>query len=153
MLGTNIGGYITTKFGLKRTLFGVGVGNLVDTDGSAIDRLAHRPLHLSGKLQVGYRLTMASGQSCVVNGSVRDSDAASGTYADLATGSATVTANDDGSAVEGVLEVDVNLIGAKQYLKTRASATLTASGSSVGEVFALLTVGGGETIPPTETAQ
>lgn len=153
MLGTNIGAYITTKFALARTAFGVGVGNLGNTDGVKIDRTAVRPLHVSGKLQIGYKLTMASGESCALTAAVRHATTENGAYADLETGAFTIQANDDGSAVVGVAEVDVDLIGARAWLQSRVAATLTASGSDAAEVFGLLTVGGGELIPPTESEQ
>lgn len=153
MLGTNIGAYITTRFALDRTAFGAGVGNLGNTDGVKIDRTAVRPLHVSGKLQIGYKLTMASGTSASLTSTLRHSTSENGTYDTLETTTETINANNDGSAVQGVLELDVNLIGARAWIQARVSGTLSASGVSVAEVFGLLTVGGGETIPPTESAQ
>ena len=153
MLGTNVGGYLTTKFALDRTTFGAGVGNPGALDGEAINRTAVRPLHISGKLQIGYDLTMPSGTSCAFGLKIRHSDDDI-TYEDLdgASGDETVNALDSGAAQKGVVELDVNLIGAKQYIKARVTPVLTASGSSTAEIFGLLTVGGGETIPPTESA-
>lgn len=151
MLGTNIGAYVTSRFALTRTLLGVGVGNPGATDGAEIDRFLKRPLHMSAKLVIGYKATMASGHTLVLTCKARGK-ASGGAYADLNTGTApTITANNDGSAVTGTVEVDVNLIGAPQYLQGRVTPVLSASGSDVAEVWGAWVFGGGETIPPAET--
>jgi hypothetical protein len=153
MLGTNVGAYITSRFALARSLFGVGVGNPGALDGSVITRTDKRPLHLSGKLIVGWKLTMPSGASCAITTVPRVSSD-NNTYTDHGDANVTtVTALNSGAAQEGTIEVDVNLIGAPAYLKARTTPVLSASGSSVGEVFAVWAFGGGETIPPTESDQ
>jgi len=153
-LSTNIGAYITTRFALSRTLFGVGVGDLAATDGEAFQRSTKRPLHLSAKLVVQVKTTIPSGQSLTIVSTMKDSEAGS-VYADLAGGSGTsvITGLDSGAEQKTTVEVDVNLIGAKDYIRPTFTGTLTASGSSVVEISSVLVLGGGETIPATlETA-
>lgn len=151
MLSTNIGAYITTRFAIANTA--VTAGTLANTDGVKIDRTAVRPLHLSGKLQIGYSLTIPSGQSSVITASVRHAETENGAYATIATANVEVVGLNDGSEQTGVVEVDVNLIGAHAWLQNRVSvAPGDGTGSGVtGAVFGLFTVGGGETIPPTES--
>jgi hypothetical protein len=147
-ISTNIGAFVTTLFALQRTAFGVGVGNLAATDGEAFNRTAKRPLHLSGKLVIGYKATIPSGQSLTINNVMKDSPDGV-TYTGLVGGSGATTIQGlhTGAEQKGTVEVDFNLIGASDYIRPTVSATLTASGSSVAEVFGALVIGGGETIP------
>lgn len=151
MLGTNIGAYITTRFGLVRTAFGAGNGgDLAATAGSAIQRTLKRPLHLSAKLVVGWKATMASGQSLTLTVQPRHSEAGS-VYEDLGDPvEEVIPALNSGAAQEGTVEVDVNLKDAHDYIRAQVAGDLTASGVSTAEVFAIWVLGGGETIPPTE---
>ena len=151
MLGTNIGAYITTRFGLQRTAFGAGQGgNIGATNGTAIQRTLKRPLHVSAKVVVGWKATLASGNSLVLTIQPKHSEAGS-VYEDLGDEvEETITALNSGAAQTGTVEVDVNLIGAHDYIRVTATPVLSASGVDTGEVFAVWVLGGGETIPPTE---
>ena len=153
-ISTNIGAFITTRFALVRTAFGAGAGgNLAATDGTAFQRSTKRPLDLSAKLVVGWKATIASGQSMAVTSVVKQS--ADGiTYTALTDGTVATTINglNSGAAQTGTIEVDVNLIGAHDYIRPTISATLTQSGTSTAEVFAVLVLGGGETAVPAALA-
>jgi hypothetical protein len=152
MLGTDVGAFIASKYALDRSLFGTGVGNPGDLDGPTIDRFAKRPLHLSGKIQAGWKATMASGHTLTVTVKLRHStDDSTYTDVDGASGVTVISALNAGGAQRGVVEQDVNLIGCHQYIKVRVTPVLSASGSDAAEVFGLLAVGGGETVPPVET--
>src|SRR5688572_20973949 len=115
----NVGAFITSKLALDNTSVGAGVGGSgTPVNGNVFDRLSVRNLHLSGKLQLGYKFTGASGNSATVAWALRDSDASGGTYTNVVTstpgahpasGSSTITAANDGTAVRGVIEVDVDL--------------------------------------------
>ena len=153
-IAQNIGAFITSTFALQRTAFGAGVGNLAATDGQAFQRTAYRPLHLSGKLVIGWKATIASGQSMSMFAQMKDSpDGITYTALTGGSGSTTITGLDSGAAQVGTFEVDVNLIGADAYLRPTVQASLTPSGVSVAEIFGTLIQGGGETIPAPLEAQ
>lgn len=149
----NVGAYITTVFALQRTAFGVGVGNLAATDGEVFQRTTKRPLHLSGKLVVQYKATLASGKSLTIVSTLKDS-ADGVTYAAQTTQTDVINGLDSGAVQKGTVEMDVNLVGAKDYIRPTIQGTLTASGSDTAEVSAVLILGGGETVIPAtlETA-
>ena len=150
MLSTNIGAYITTKFGLERTASGAGQGgNVGAQDGTVIDRTATRPLNLSAKFAVGWQAIIASGNTLAitVQPRVSDDDVTYENFGDPVV--ETITGLNAGGEQRGTVEVDVNLIGAPQYLRARVTPVLSASGVDVAEVFGTWVLGGGETIPPT----
>jgi len=153
----NIGAYITSKLALDNTSVGAGVGGSgTPISGNVFDRLAHRNLLLSGKLQLGYKFTGASGHTATVAWAIRDSSESAGTYTNVitstpgahpASGSSTITAADDGSAVRGVIEVDIDLMGAKEFLKPIITPTLSASGVDSLTLSGIWALGGGEELP------
>lgn len=153
----NIGAFITSKLALDNTTVGAGVGGSgTPVNGNVFDRLAVRNLHLSGKLQLGYKFTGASGNSAIVAWAVRDSLTSGGTYGNIersspaahpASGSTTITANNDGTAVRGVIEVDVDLLGAKEFLRAVVTPTLSASGVDTLQLCGVWALGGGDELP------
>jgi len=156
-MSNNIGAYITSKLALDNTTVGAGVGGSgTPVNGNVFDRLGVRNLHLSGKLQLGYKFTGASGNSAIVSWAIRDSDASGGTYANVdqstpaehpSSGSTTITANDDGTAVRGVVEVDVDLMGANSFLRATVTPTLSASGVDTLQLSGIWALGGGDELP------
>jgi hypothetical protein len=151
-ISTNIGAIITSRFALTRTLFGAGVGNLAATDGEAFQRSTKRPLHLSAKLVIGYKATIASGQSMTILNVMKDS-ADGSNYTAMASGASIISGLNSGAEQKGTVELDVNLIGARDYIRPTITSTLTASGTSIAEVWGALVLGGGETIPATLEAR
>lgn len=150
----NIGAYITSRLALENATYGAGAG-LPATDAVAIERTAKRPLHQSGKLQVGYKATLASGHTASFVYGLTHADQDS-SYVNVtgASGVTSLTGLNSGAAVYGVAELDVNLVGVKSFMKARfGPPVMSHSGTDVIEICAMWVLGGGETIPPTETAQ
>lgn len=153
----NIGAFITSKLALDNTTVGAGVGGSgTPINGNVFDRLGVRNLHLSGKLQIGYKATLASGHSATIDWAVRNSDTSGGTYTNVVTsspsrhpasGQASISANDDGTAVRGVVEVDLDLLGAKEFLRGVVTPTLSASGVDTLTLCGVWALGGGEELP------
>lgn len=153
----NVGAFITSKLALDNQSVGAGVGGSgTPVNGNVFDRLGVRNLHLSGKLQLGYKFTGASGHTATLAWALRDSDSSGGTYTNVVTstpgahpasGSSTITAANDGSAVRGVVEVDVDLMGAKQYLRPTVTPTMSHSGVDTISLSGIWALGGGEELP------
>jgi hypothetical protein len=154
MLGTNIGAYVTSRFALQRTALGAGAGgNIGATDGTAFQRTAVRPLHISTKVVVGYKTTLASGNTLTLTAQLKDSPDGI-TYSNFgASASSVVTGLGGGPQQVGTLELDVNLMGADKYIRPTVTPVLSASGVDTAEIFGVYILGGGETVPPTESAQ
>lgn len=148
----NIGAYITSHLAMDQIKFGAGNQAPVQTAGVAFDRTSVRPLHLSTKVQFGYKATLASGHTSSFMYALQHADQDSG-YVDIvgASGSTSITALDSGAAQRGVAELDVDLMQAKAFIKARFTPVMSHSGTDVIDVCGIYALGGGETIPPTET--
>lgn len=148
----NIGAYITSRMAMDQKKYGAGNLAPAETAGVDFDRTSVRPLHLSTKVQFGYKATLASGHTAsFMYGLKHSSDDV--TYDDIegASGSTSLTANDDGSAIYGVAELDVDLMQAKAWLRSRFTPVMSHSGTDVIDVCGIYALGGGELIPPTES--
>jgi hypothetical protein len=152
----NVGALITSELAVDPTTVGAGVGGSgTPINGNDYERTAVRNVHLSGKLQIAYKYTGASGHSASIAWAIRDSaDDVSYVNADIgqeslhpASGSSTITANDDGTAVRGVIEVDVDLIGVKKYLRPVVTPTLSHSGVDTLSLAGVWALGGGDELP------
>lgn len=150
MVNTNIGAYITSRLAMDNITYGAGAAAPALTAGNALDRqAAGLPTHLSGKAQFGYKATLASGHTASATFALQHADSEGGQYADIegASGSVSLTALDSGAAQRGVAELDVNLIGAKEFVKTRFTPVMSHSGTDTIAVAGVLALGGGETAP------
>lgn len=148
----NIGAYIASRLALDPTNFGAGFGNISQQNGTAFNRTAVRPLHLSGKLQIPILYTLASGHTASFMYALQDSDD-DVTYADIenASGSTSLTALNSGAAQRTCAALDVDLIGARQYIRARVTPVMSHSGTDVIKIAAVWALGGGEELPPTES--
>lgn len=150
----NIGAYITSRLAIENGSYGAGFG-LPAADLVAIDRSAVRPTHLSGKLQVGYKATLASGHTASFVYGLTHADQDSG-YVNVtgASGVTSLAGLNSGAAFYGVAELNVDLMGVKKFMKARfGPPVMSHSGTDIIEITGIWALGGGETIPPTETAQ
>ena len=156
---SNIGAYITAELALDSTSVGAGLGGSgTAVNGNAYDRFLYNPQHLSGKLMLGVKATLASGNTLAV--AVEWQDSANGsswatygtnlgqTYPGTnASGTQTITANNAGGVKRDVLEFPVNLLGARRHVRAVVRPTLSASGVDTAVVCGVLVLGGGETRP------
>jgi len=148
----NIGARFTSKLALDNVTFGAGASAPAQTAGNAINRGIVRPLHLSGKLQIATKYTLASGHTASFTYAMQHSDT-DGSYVDIegASGVTSLTALDAGTAQRTVMELDVDLMGAKAFIRPRVTPVMSHSGTDVITVAGVLALGGGEDIPPTES--
>lgn len=144
----DIGAYITTRQALDADIVGAGQGGSGDTvNGPSFHRTAFRPLHLSTKVVVPYNGTVASGATVTGHIAVQDSaDGNSWDPFDTASGSTVITGDASG-VVRGAFELDVNLLGARDYIRACFTPTLSASGTSIFSYNGVFVLGGGETLP------
>jgi hypothetical protein len=141
---SNIGAYVKAVTATKPTKLGAATGGSgVQIVGETIDRLASK-LPLSARLAILVRTTLASGQTLSIAPVVETKEEVADSYAQYGDNVAAqvVTANDDGSEIVTELHVDVDLAGAKQYVRFSLTPTLTHSGSDVAYVGAAAVLGG-----------
>jgi hypothetical protein len=132
-----------------------GAGNdNVELNGQAKDRLkAGRTLGLSGKLLILFEAVLAQDETLTVAANLQDAAASSfagGDAADYGTAfPATVVATGPtgGGTVRGVVELDVDLSGARQWVREQVTLNLSASGTDTVKASSCLLIGGTDHLP------
>lgn len=123
-------------------------------DGNIYDRRVpggtNSDLYLSAKVVVNYTTTIAStaGTLIILANAQHSSSTASTAFSDLndADGSTgqSKTQTDDGN---GVLEFDLDLAGAKRYVRIQVDPTLSATATDTAGVSGIMVLGGGDQPP------
>lgn len=142
------GAYCDAVCSLVPDTFTAGSGDdNVFKDGETIDRIARR-LPQSMKIAVLLHLVMASGQRATISNVLQDKEVGENfaQYGELPD-DVVITANDDGSAIVTTVNLDVDLAGAKQYVRHRTRVNLSASGTDTAAVAATATLFGLESLP------
>ena len=128
-----------------------GTGDATEVSGGWIDRQNF----LSAKLIINYKATLADTETISVAANLQDASSSGGTgAADYGTALAsTVQATSDGGTAEtGVVELDFDLSGAKQYIQAQFTPDLSASGTDTAIVSAVLVLAGNDNPPVTARA-
>jgi hypothetical protein len=135
-------------------------------DGDAINRV-DPSVALAGIPVIPAKVTLASGQSVVVQRRVQHRDSSASAWADYGTqpGDVTIVGNNDGSAITldlgdpraatapatgsiTGLHWGIDLSGAKAEVRLRVKATLTASGADTVKLAGSLELAGLGAVPP-----
>ena len=145
-LANNIGAYIKTAVAIEGD--GTVTGDSV-VPGEAFDLQASRQNYQSMKFAVGLGITLPSGATATVTQFIEDS--ANGTDWDPldpphASGVSTLTGLNDGSKQSLTAELDVNLAGARRYVRGQAIVAFPGSGSG-DAIAAFYVFGGGSYLP------
>lgn len=141
----NVGDLIKTVYVLMGTATAGGTGDATEIVGVVINR----DNYLSGVLAVPYTATLTADKSLKLTISVAESS--DGTTFDTAVKlkDAVVVATGDtgGSTETGLVEIDMNLSGYKQYVKFSVTPDLTATATDTCQVAATFALGGAFKIP------
>lgn len=124
-----------------------GAGDAAEVNGQWIDRQGF----LSAKLIVAYQGVLGDGDTLSVAANLQDATDGSGTgAADFGTAAADAvraTGGSGGSTERGVVEIDVDLSGAKQFVRAQFTPNLSAANTDTAILSAVLVLGGAEAIP------
>lgn len=147
-MAVNGGAYCDAVCSLVPDVITAGAGDdNVFKDGEQIDRIALK-LPMSTKIVILLRLVMASGFQATISNVVQDKDTGESfaQYGELPD-DVVIRANDDGSAIVTTVNLDVDLSGAKQYVRHRTRVNLSRSGTDTAAVAATATLFGLESLP------
>jgi hypothetical protein len=148
----DIGSYLSAEPALIPAVITAGAGNDgVEVNGPAFDRLtAGRGLAKSVKLVIFGVATIAGGQSLAITANLQDDTvlAFTGTPADLEPVLAATTVL-SGAATNGKFraELDVDIQGARRYLRAQITANLTAASVDTCALAAVFVLGGQQNYP------
>lgn len=147
MTSRDIGAQIAGRACAAATAVAAGTGDATEVSGQWIDRQGF----LSAKLIVTYQAVLAEGETISIAANLQDATDSSGTgAADFGTASADAvraTGGSGGSTERGVVEIDVDLSAARQYVRAQFTPNLSASGTDTAILSAVLVLGGAESIP------
>lgn len=174
-VGTDIGSYMASESALRPATITAGAGNdNVAVTGTIVDRLAvnNGHVHRSAKLTLQFRAVLAQAETLTVAASLLDA-----AVSNFASGSATLialraryktdggtwtaitlvsgavptttiaTGPTGGGTVAGMVELDYNLDGARQYLRPTVTTNLSASSTDTSSIGGVLAFGGADEMP------
>ena len=124
-----------------------GSGDATEVDGQWIDRQDY----LSGKLVIVFKTTLAEDKTLSIAANMQDASDSGGTgaadYGDALANAVFATGGTGGSTEYGVAVLDVDLSGAKQYVRAQFTPDLSATGTDTAIVAAGLILGGADQVP------
>lgn len=131
-----------------------GAGNDgVNVDGPSFDRLAKQgaangKAPQSVKVAIHYSCALASGETCVITGTLQDS-ADNSTFATFKTNADadTITVTATTAAPSGVLVGDYNLETAEQYVRLRLNSNLSAATTDTSTIGSVGVLSGMDRLP------
>lgn len=149
-LDTNIGAAIAiARATANSTATAGGSGDNTAVTGVIIDRQAFR-WPKSGVFAVPFTTTLAAGATLSLAMTVQDGDAANlsdaATFATRAN-AVVATGPSGGGTVTGVVEFDVNLVGAKRYIRLNFTPDLSAANTDTGAFSGVAVLGGMDRLP------
>jgi len=134
----NIGALLTPKVSDLASLSTSTDGS--EIDGGYVDRLDH----LSAKLVIAYEAVLTEAETLTIAANVQDDADGAGAgvdYGDAFASAVVATGGSGGSTERGVVEIDLNLSAAKQYLRAQYTATLSASSADTVILSAVFVFG------------
>lgn len=124
-----------------------GAGDATEKDGQWIDRQGY----LSATLVITYEATLGDGETLSIAANLQDADDDQGTgaadYGDAIANAVVATGGTGGSTEVGQVRQDVDLSGAKQYVRGQFTPDLSAGTTDVAVVSAVLILGGADEVP------
>lgn len=150
------GAYSRTVFeAINKTATAAGGGDNTEVDAAWVDRvLAGVGMALSAKLVILYTATLQTGETLSFSGNFQDATSLAGAgAADFSTAFAAVAVavgDSAGSVETGTYEVDVDLSGARQFIRSQITPNLSAGGTDTCEWAANLVLYGDHHQPSTQ---
>ena len=148
-IGTEIAAVDT---GLNYNVVAAAGSDNAEVAGVIIDRESHG-MPLSGCILIGWKATLGAAATLSIGYRLEHGDAANlSDTADFAkqlcAGNVVQTASASGGTYHGVLKVDLDLAGAKRYLRLNITEDLSAANTDVAVLSASPMVFGGEQVGP-----
>lgn len=147
----NAGAWVTGAFAFVSTpATAGGTGDATEVNGVAIDLLAYGTRYRSAKLVIPVRATLASGATLSIAANFQDG-AASNSWSDYATAltnAVHLTGPSGGGAAVGVAELEVDITGARRWLRVQVTPDLSSTGTDTAVMGAgVLLLCGPQEIP------
>lgn len=145
----DIGAYLHSEYAMDSTsATAAGSGDNTEVNGAGVDRSDY----LSAKLVIQWEATLAEGETLSLTANAQDDTVAafSGTPADFGDALAktvVATGGTGGSTEKGTTELDFDLAGARQFIRSQVTPDLSASATDTAKVSAVWVFGGKNELP------
>lgn len=144
----NIGAFIEAKNAILGNQVVAGAaGDGLEQDGYWNDRSRR----LSGVLVITYVAVLAQDETLSIGGNLQDATDAAGTgaadYGDALASAVVATGDTGGSTEIGTVEIDVDLSGAREFVRGQFTPTLSAASIDTVDLAAVLILSGGDQYP------
>lgn len=150
----DIGSYITTRFADQIDAVAAGAGDATESDGEWVNRRETDPANLnveSAKLVIAWEAVLGATETLSLAANIQDATASDGTgaadYGDALANAVVATGGAGGSTERGVTELDVNLEGANQFIRSQITPDLSAANTDTARIQAIWVFPGGESYP------
>lgn len=149
----DIGARLKAALALIPAVITAGAGNdNVEVNGPAINRFQFgNTRFMSGKLIICWSAVLGAGESLRIAANMQDDTVTgfNGTPGDYgpAFADAIVATSAGGGTVQGVTEIDVDLAGARQFLRAQITANLTRANTDTVAIAATFVFGGADQLP------
>ncbi len=151
----DIGAYLVVKEAVNPQVVTAGGGaDGVEINGTAIDRLAIRYPTLSCKVAIPYYVAgVGSTDTVTVVSNLQHSSLSTAGWADLPNRDGTTISSvvfsgtTAASTGTGTLAYDLEIGGAKRYVRVNVTATLSAAGVDTADIAGIVAFGGQDTLP------
>lgn len=143
----NVGAYITSRFGDLATAVAAGTGDNTESDGVYVDRDGFE----SAKMIIAFEAVLQATETLSIAANVQDATSSGGAgvadYGDAFANAVVATGDTGGSTERGVIEIDVDLNMANQYIRSQVTPNLSASGTDTCNISVVWVLGGARTLP------
>ncbi|BCH33130.1 hypothetical protein MesoLjLc_50600 [Mesorhizobium sp. L-8-10] len=140
---------------INKTATAGGSGDATEVNGDWVDReLASVGRALSAKLVIAFTAALGQDETLTFAMNFQDATSLAGAgaadFSDAVTATTVATGDSGGSTETGTFEVDIDLSGAKQFIRTQVTPNLSASGTDTCEWSAILMFYGDHRQPSTQ---
>jgi hypothetical protein len=143
----DIGAWITSRFADQIDVTAAGAGDATESDGIWVQR---PEMAASCKVIVAYEAVLADTEDIAIGFNVQDATSAAGAGVDdfgAAVASAVLVTSSGGTTERGVVELDLNLAGANEFLRTQITPDMSAASTDTARIQAVFVFSGERVVP------
>lgn len=150
----NGGAYCRSAFqAINKTATAAGAGDATEVNGDYVSRLGDHGLAMSAKLVITFTAALGQGETLTFAANFQDADDVSGTeaadYGDLVAATVVATGDSAGSTEKDTVEIDVDLSGAREFVRSQITPNLSRGATDTVEWSAALVFFGDKNQPAT----
>lgn len=136
------------------TAVAAGSGDATQANGAWVDRKDSKGMAMSAKLVINWTTTLAAGKTLAFGVTFQDAVDVSGTgaatFGDVVASTVVATDSGAGSTLTGTTEIDIDLGGAREFIRAQITPDLNAANTDTAAFSATLVFFGAHREPMTQ---